>query len=218
MTGPCTPRSYAAASHCLNKLRLPFLLRLSIPARLAVVAASVFILAPSAWAQNTLVWRTNFYAVMGETIREVRQSMQRVRPWQDNTETVGLTQWRIDWRFDLRPTANGCRCSSFTTRTTITNTLPRWTPSTNAPAELRTGWTRFIASLRQHEDGHSRMALAAVAELHKKINEAGEAPDCEQMKQKVNGIAQRVIDDFRARDRDYDRRTSHGATQGAHLR
>jgi predicted secreted Zn-dependent protease len=203
----------------LNTLRLIFHLPASARARLVLAAAAfVFLLQFTASAQNTLTWRTNFYSVTGETLREVRQSMQRARPWQDNTDLVGLTQWRIDWRFNVVPTANGCRCASFTTTTSITNTLPRWVPPTNAPTELRTGWTRFITSLAQHEDGHSRMSLAAVAELHKKINEAGEAPDCEQMKQKLNGIAQRVIDDFRARDREYDRRTGHGATQGAQLR
>lgn len=187
--------------------------------RSALALASVLFLLPAAaTAQNTLTWRTNFYAVTGESIRELRQSMRQARPWKDDTETVGLTQWRIDWRFDLKPTAGGCRCASFTTTTSITNTLPRWTPPTNAPPELRADWNRFITSLGQHEDGHSRLAFAAVAELHKQVKAAGEDTDCGRLRNKINDLARRVVDDFRAREREYDRRTNHGATQGASFR
>lgn len=198
---------------CLHFLLRPAQTRLALAA-----VAGLLILPWMASAQNSLIWRTNFYTVSGQSVRELRQSMRQARPWQDNTETVGLTQWRIDWRFDLKPTANGCRCASFTTTTSITNTLPRWTTATNATPDVRADWNRFVTSLGQHEDGHTRMAFAAVAELHKRVKEVGEESDCDRLKKKINDLALRVVDDFRARDREYDRRTNHGATQGAGLR
>ena len=130
---------------------------------------------------------------------------------------VGLTTWHIEWRFNLTPTPGGCRCSSFTTRTAITNTLPRWLPPTNAPPELRIGWARFATALAQHEAGHSRLALAAVAEMHKQIKALSEDLDCDALRKKINQVAQRTVDDFRRRDQEYDRSTNHGATQGASL-
>jgi predicted secreted Zn-dependent protease len=171
-------------------------------------------------AQNTLLWSTNYYPVSGTDTDELRASMHRSKPWKEESDMallVGLTTWHIEWRFKVTPTPNGCRCSSFTTRTAITNTLPRWLPPTNAPPQLKTVWTRFATALGQHEDGHSRLALAAVAEMHKQVKALGENSDCDALKRSINEVAQRTLAEFRKRDLEYDRTTNHGVTQGASL-
>ena len=174
--------------------------------------------APQTPEQNRLVWKTNYYSIAGSSLGEIRRSMDQSRPWKDPENRSGLTEWRIEWRFELAPVGDGCRCSSFTTTTTITNTLPRWTPPTEASAELKAAWTRFITALGEHEDGHSRLALAAAADLHKRVKELGPSPDCDRLRKRINELAERVINEHRQRERDYDRRTRHGETQGVALR
>jgi predicted secreted Zn-dependent protease len=187
--------------------------------RLAVAAAVLALLCPAlVQAQNKLVWRTNYYSVQGASLGEIHRSMDQSRPWKEPANLSGLTEWRIEWRFELTPAEGGCRCSSFTTTTTITNTLPRWTPPAEAPEELKAAWTRFIKALGEHEDGHSRLALAALADLHKRIKELGPEPVCDGLRKRINDLAGRVIDENRQREKDYDRRTQHGATQGVALR
>jgi len=187
--------------------------------RLVVAGAVLALLPPAlAQAQNKLVWRTNHYSIKGASLGEIRRSMDQSRPWKEPANLSGLTEWRIEWRFEVTPTEGGCRCNSFTTTTTITNTLPRWTPPDGVPAELKTAWTRFIMALGEHEDGHSRLALAAVADLHKRIEALGSAPDCEELRKRINDLAGRVLKEHRQRDRDYDQRTRHGAAQGVALR
>ena len=171
-------------------------------------------------AQNTLLWSTNYYLVTGSGTDELRESMHRSKPWKhqgDLDRMVGLTTWHIEWQFKVTPTANGCRCSSFTTRTAITNTLPRWLPPTNAPPELKTAWAHFATALARHEDGHSRLALSAVAEMHRQVKELTEDSDCEALTMTLNALARRTLQEFRKRDQDYDRATNHGVTQGASL-
>ncbi|MEY2409124.1 MAG: hypothetical protein QOF48_1794 [Verrucomicrobiota bacterium] len=171
-------------------------------------------------AQNTLLWSTNYYAITGNDTDELRDSMHRRAPWAENRDMaslVGLTTWNIEWSFTVSPTTTGCHCKSFTTRIALTNTLPRWLPPTNAPLELKRDWARFATALAQHEDGHSRLALAAVAEIHKQVSALGEDSDCDALKKKINDTARRTVDVFRKRDQDYDRNTNHGATQGAWL-
>ena len=178
-------------------------------------------LAPCAvHAQNTLLWSTNYYLISGTDTDGLRRSMHGSKPWQDRPDMagmVGLTTWHIGWRFHVSPTPSGCRCSSFTTRTAITNTLPRWLPPTHAPPELKNAWARFATALGQHEAGHSRLALAAVAQMHQQVKALGEDLDCDALRKKINEVAQRTLDDFRKRDEEYDRITNHGATQGASL-
>jgi predicted secreted Zn-dependent protease len=174
----------------------------------------------AAHAQNTLLWSTNYYLISGTDTDGLRSSMHVSKPWKDRgdmSSLVGLTTWHIGWRFHVSPTPSGCRCSSFTTRTAITNTLPRWLPPTNAPPDLKNAWARFATALGQHEAGHSRLALAALAEMHRQVKALGEDLDCDALRKKINEVAQRTLDDFRKRDEEYDRITDHGGTQGAWL-
>jgi len=181
-------------------------------------AILVLLLPALARAQNTVVWRTNYYSVTGTSLGEVRRSMEQSRPWKGPGQLIGQTDWRIDWRFEVKPAGDGCRCTSFTTTTSITNTLPRWTSRAQAPDELAVAWTRFITALGEHEEGHSRLALAAVADLHKRVKELGPAADCDGLRKRINELATRVVEEYRQREKDYDRRTRHGETQGVILR
>ena len=128
-----------------------------------------------------------------------------------------MTDWRIAWKFKFEPSNGGCRCSSFTTKTTITTTLPSWRAPTNAPPTLTKTWSRYFTALARHEAGHAQFALDAVAEQHERINELGEEPDCASLKKKINALAGQIADDYRQRDKEYDQNTGHGAKQGAVL-
>jgi predicted secreted Zn-dependent protease len=171
---------------------------------------SVFALIASALVTSaqTVRWTTNFYSVTGANFREIRQSITQSRPWAADFD--GDTRWKIEWRFNTVETANGCVCTGFGTTTTITTTMPRWTPPTNASPELKQQWTRYYTNLAQHEIGHARLGLAAANEVGKKIAEVTAQPDCTQLKNIVNERAEKVVEDYRAREREYDHQTDHG--------
>jgi len=182
-----------------------------------LVAIALLILAFTAesGAQNVVYWTTNYYAVTGATIREIQRSLHHARPWKDTSGTDGQTAWRVDWTFNLTAAASSCRCAAFSTTTTIVVTLPRWNAPTNALPEARQAWERYSTALGKHEAGHVHFAFAAANEVHKRIGELGVQSDCDGLKQTINDVGQRVVDDFRRREKEYDRQTQHGATQGA---
>jgi predicted secreted Zn-dependent protease len=168
-------------------------------------------------AQPAVLWTTNYYPVTGATLREVHQSLRQNRPWKNTSEMDGYTRWRIEWHFSVSSSGNKCRLTSFNTRTTVAITLPRWTTPTNATDDIRAAWQRYITALGQHETGHGQIALAAAGEIQKRARESGEDPDCAALKQKINSLCQSIVEQYRIRDKDYDERTRHGATQGAVL-
>lgn len=170
-----------------------------------------------AGAQDSLVWTTNYYAVTGMTLVEIRQSMGQARPWKERLNVDGYTSWNVNWKFSVAPSASGCRCASFTTQATIGVTLPRWTAPPEAAEPVREAWGRYIAALGKHEWGHAQHARRAVTELHRRMKEVGEGSDCEGLKKRMNDLGQQVVAEFRAKDREYDERTQHGATEGAVL-
>lgn len=186
--------------------------------RLALLLALTTNLFPSlVAAENSIAWTTNYYSVTGATLVEIRQSIRQSRPWKERYDADGFTDWRVAWRFAVTSSTNGCRCSSFTTQTTIVTTLPRWTAPTNAPDPPTEVWQKYAAALGQHEAGHAQLALAAAAELQRRSRDVTEAGDCETLKKQLNALGEQVIEEHRKRDRDYDERTRHGANQGAFL-
>jgi predicted secreted Zn-dependent protease len=175
-------------------------------------------LAASALAQPAVSWTTNYYQVTGATLRDIHASLRSNRPWKSAGQHDGYTSWHVNWTFNVRQIDNKCRLTSLNTRTTIAITLPRWVAPTNAPEEVRAAWQRYIGALGQHEAGHGQMALAAAAEILKRGKESGEDANCDGLRQKINNLGQTIIDQYRARDQQYDERTKHGVTQGAVLR
>jgi len=187
---------------------------------LALVAGS-FALVFGSWsavAQDTVLWKTNYYAMTGSSIRHIQESLKQTRPWKDKPGRDASTEWYVAWNASYSARGGTCQCISFTTATTITITLPRWIAPTNTPAEVRTAWAKYVAALEVHEVGHADLALAAAAEMHKRINEIGDDLDCNTLRTRVQNECQAVLDSHRAQEKDYDRRTRHGATQGATFR
>ena len=174
-------------------------------------------LVATAAAQNSVHWTTNYYLVTGATLPEIRRSINAARPWKDQQNTDAMTKWRVNWRFTFAQSAEGCYCNTFSTITTIAITLPRWIAPTNAPQPLKDTWARYFTALTKHEVGHTQIGLSAAAELQKRSRDFGTLADCENLKAKINGIAERVMRDFQKRDEEYDERTRHGATEGAFL-
>jgi predicted secreted Zn-dependent protease len=173
--------------------------------------------AVGAQGQNSISRTTNYYNVMGATIRDIHESLAQARPWKNKSSMDGQTQWHVEWRFNVAPAGSICRCTFFTTTTTITVTLPRWTAPANAAAEVKTNWQRYITALGQHEAGHAQLALDAAAGLEKQ-NKTAESGDCDSLRRKINSQCNATIEEYRRREKDYDERTRHGVTQGAVLR
>jgi predicted secreted Zn-dependent protease len=175
------------------------------------------VFAVEAQAQNS-IWRTtNYYNVTGASIREIYQSFAQARPWKNKSGMDGQTEWHVEWRFNVAPAANGCRCTFFTTETRITMTLPRWTAPANAPAEVKTNWQRYITALGQHEAGHAQIALDAAAQMERQ-NRSAEGGDCESLRRTITSQSNATLEEYRRREKEYDERTRHGAAQGATLR
>jgi predicted secreted Zn-dependent protease len=163
---------------------------------------------PAVASAQTIHWTTNFYSVTGANFREIRQSIATSHPWKDGFD--GDTQWRVQWSYQLTPTPNGCSCTSFRTTTTITTTLPRWTPPDEVMPEVKEQWTRYFTNLMQHEAGHARIGMVAAAEVDRQVRQNSTASDCESLGKAINERAERIVENHRAKDREYDQRTNHG--------
>ncbi|MFN3409516.1 MAG: DUF922 domain-containing protein [Limisphaerales bacterium] len=166
-------------------------------------------------AQHRFLVQTNYYAVTGETVREIRQSMNAGRPGGRAAKTDALTTWTIRWRSQGVPGPEGWRLSHFSTDTTITFTLPMWRAPTNAAPEVRAAWSRYFTALLRHELGHAEFGRQAAMEVQQKVAGLGPEPSAHALRERVRQTVEAIIADHRRREVDYDQRTDHGRKEGA---
>jgi predicted secreted Zn-dependent protease len=189
----------------------------SRPARDSIVLGLMLLglTTPAAVAQHSLVIQTNYYVITGASVREMRQSLNKQRPGGISAGTDALTTWTIQWQMKATPTDNGCQLTQFTTRATITLTLPIWRMPTNAPAGVRSAWARYLQALTQHELGHAKFGREAAEVIQRQVGTIHSDTDCDRLRQRVKDMVETVIRDHRKREADYDRETDHGRKDGA---
>jgi len=140
-------------------------------------------------------------------------AMNRARPWRENTDA--MTAWRVEWKYTAMNEIAGCRPESIATSTTITMTLPRYVPPTNAAPAIKERWARYFSALIRHEIQHGANGLAAAGAVRDRIAATGNRRDCGTLGRDVTAAVNATLATYRAKDRELDERTRHGATEGA---
>jgi predicted secreted Zn-dependent protease len=95
--------------------------------------------------------------------------------------------------------------------------LPRWEPPAKTAPGLTATWDEYLAALREHEDGHYRIALRAADEVRAVLGSGSVARECPLLEKQLNSAANDVLDRTRQRQADYDRDTDSGRAQGTRV-
>jgi predicted secreted Zn-dependent protease len=166
--------------------------------------------AAHAGAAPTVAVSTDYYEVGGTTPSDIRSELDRKRPrgWD------GYTTWNISWQFRYAPAAGDCGMTEVATHVAVNYKLPRWRVPAGASRDTRDQWARYERALRAHEDGHRDIGVVAANEIDNTLR-GMRAADCRGLEAQANETARRLLDNAREREREYDRTTGNGATQGA---
>ena len=162
---------------------------------------------------DSLVIKTNYYSLTGATPFEIREDIAKKRPWKGDSDA--FTSWRINWSFASTSSDSDCTLRSLDVKTEIVLTLPEWRSPAEASEEIKKRWNDYCEALLLHEDGHKRLALAASAEVKKRLREIKSARTCAALETMVSAEANKIIRNYQERDKTYDERTRHGRSQGA---
>jgi predicted secreted Zn-dependent protease len=156
------------------------------------------------------------YAITGSTPVELRREMNSKGPRGDDGRRFdGFTRWLVSWRYRYNNTGRGCTIASVTTSVKITITLPEWRNANDGDSATREQWSRYLAALERHEQGHRRHGVAAGHEVDQAIAELPPASTCDALGANANALGASILRKYNQLDLDYDRDTDHGATQGA---
>lgn len=157
-----------------------------------------------------------WYSVTGTDSKAVWQSIAANGPKGDDGKVFAArTDWNLTYRYRTRIFDGQCKVTGITTRLAVVMQMPRWQDERRAPAELRERWRRYLQALREHENGHRAHGVSATNEVQARIGTLAPRPDCNGFESQASSVANEVIAAYAHRDREYDRRTEHGLTQGA---
>ncbi len=155
------------------------------------------------------------YTIRGASADALRSDLARLGPKDQDGSHHAYTRWNVRWSYPYARSPGSCATGKANVSVTVTFTMPEWEPPSDAPAELVERWNKYIKALEHHENGHKEHGLGAARDVLRKLERLEAEPDCDSMNREANAAANRVVEDYKAKDKAYDRDTRHGATQGA---
>jgi predicted secreted Zn-dependent protease len=150
-----------------------------------------------------------FYGVAGLTARELNRDLVRRGLAHEGTRWQGLTAFHVTYSYQPVSDLEGCRADEPRVRVKVVTTLPHWRDRDAAPPALRTDWDLFLSRLREHEEGHQRIAIDAGHALLDQVA-ALEAPDCDALHRSAAALAQIHQTIVTTEQRVWDEETAHG--------
>lgn len=155
-----------------------------------------------------------FYDVEGSNALELHLSMRRNGPLANGRRVFGLARSNVRWNARWRNLGGRCTVTALDVRLDAEIRLPRWRPPPEASPELVAYWNRFVRALAEHEAGHIAWDADAARELRNRLRRQS-APTCSLLDRQLSLEANRIIADYRERNRRYQQTTRGGGTQGA---
>ena len=160
--------------------------------------------------------RTVYYRIEGDTAWDLRQQMDHLGPLdEDGHRWSALTHWRIRWSYRYLRGIGRCATGPVKVELEIVYTIPRWEPPASAEEELVERWEEYMTALVAHEQGHAEIAKQAAQAVQQAVQDLPDYPTCHALEYEADALGERILEEFRQRQAEYDRLTEHGLTQGA---
>ena len=181
-----------------------------------VTFATVMLTVAPAAAEPKVTESFNYYDVSGSTVQELRADLNRKRPTdKDGKHFDAFTRWYIRWHYDYQTGSNQCAIASVSTTVNVTITFPRLSETADTPGAVNQAFADYRQKLLLHEKGHAQNAIDTAKRIDDGITALRPLGTCAGLGQAANSLGYSLIEAANQWDIDYDRRTRHGATQGA---
>lgn len=180
------------------------------------VMAFFIICSVNAYAEAEIFESVETYKVQGLSEKELRKSLSEKSPCkQDGKVFDAYTTWYVKWHFEWHNESGKYRIAKANSNVEVKFTMPEWVNYANAPINLRRKWDKYIKALKEHENGHRDLGVEAAQAVIKAIEDVPARSSGELINNAANAAANRVLERYRAQEKEYDRKTNHGATTGA---
>lgn len=174
-----------------------------------ILAAKVLLtlMGTAAFAQNswTPTEQIKTYPITGSSGIELYRSIGERGP-QAGVQAVAHTTFKLTWRRDYRPQADGaCVLATARPNLTIIYTWPK--APAKLPSDVAASWQRFISGVEKHERVHGDHILDMVKkiEAYSVGLRAEDDPKCQKVRAVLQQRLGELSNEQRQRGRDFDR-------------
>ncbi|WP_182119676.1 DUF922 domain-containing protein [Acidovorax sp. FHTAMBA] len=156
------------------------------------------------------------YTVDAQPGESLRQALNRATPIAVNGQRFhGYTRWNVRWTFRWwREPSGRCTITEVQTHLRTEVQLPQLRTATPAQQAV---FDRYLPALSRHEQGHVQFGRDAAQAIDEGIARLPAVEDCATLERTANALGHRLLREHTDREKAYDQRTAHGATQGARL-
>jgi len=163
-----------------------------------------------AMSTSTLHSKIDYYLVSGSTGNEIRRDMNKKRPGNFDAYTT----WNIRWNYRWYQSNGSCYMTSVNTNVDVAMILPQLKNSRSQSAALKSRWNSYMRALIRHENGHKKIATKTAVAVENKVLAMGARGSCGKLKIAADKIAYKVIKNFVAKEKRFDKKTRNGMNNG----
>lgn len=156
-----------------------------------------------------------YYDIFGDDPIAIRQSMNAQRKLHVKGGYDAYVSWFLRWRFHYDDDLKGCRIISSSSRLKVKYSLPRLVNLEQKSEQTRIRWQQYYDALIEHEHGHRDWGVKAGIAIEQGLLSMPYYRDCLSLRVEAQRVASNILTKHLRAEKNYDRITRHGATQGA---
>jgi predicted secreted Zn-dependent protease len=159
-----------------------------------------------------------FYDIFPISTLDFDKEMRKRSPIKNNEQKFNAyTDWHVKWDFRWKEKNGGCIITKANTSLSVTYRLPRIAKDHPTPPNVRQSFKNYYTALLKHEKNHMRSGLSAAREIENALLNLGYFETCDQLDTSANATANKIVSKYNEQDKEYDRKTEHGKTEGADI-
>lgn len=171
------------------------------------------VLSSVAFSEPLVSEEYEYYYVNPNTRADILTSLKENSPIHENGKIMyGSSNSDVKWNLKWKHNSQICWITSVNTKVNTTYTLPKLIEGGSGIDDF---WANWYPNLLTHERGHHKLAIDAAEEIERKIRKMPSFSTCDLLEKNANNIVLESINKLRRLQKDYDKRTNHGETQGA---
>lgn len=155
------------------------------------------------------------YIISPRFPQEIKSELMRNTPIRERGGSFnGHTDWNIDWQYQTRQMPNNCQIHNVQVKVHVIHTLPALSEYVTDEQTI-TIFNKFNNALTKHEKNHGNNGLLAAREIDKTISEIQPQPNCRNISRMIDDMSYAIVQKYIFADREYDRITQSGLSEGA---
>jgi predicted secreted Zn-dependent protease len=184
----------------------------------AFLVLFVLLISSIAHAEPTINTLFDFYDIFPSSKKDLGKEMLNRSPVKKNGKTFkGHTHWHVKWNFKWKKNNGICHITKVKTSLSVTYIMPQIAQGHEVAQPIRQSFENYYKSLLNHEKGHMKSGLYAAKDIEKALISLGSFESCDVLDETANRTANLIVKKYNNRDKEYDRKTNHGKTEGVDI-